>query len=58
MPLMQIFTMKEVVKPGGCNRQRRTYVRGSSIIYDESIKDIDPEDMGFEPGKGYRRIWK
>lgn len=31
---------------------------GSSIIYDESIKDIDPEDMGFEPGKGYRRIWK
>lgn len=31
---------------------------GTSIIYDESVKDIDPEDLGFETEESYRRIWR
>lgn len=30
---------------------------GSSVEYDKSIEDIDPEDLGFEK-QGFQRIWK
>lgn len=60
-----LYAPNAVIKYTGSGKTRGAVIGkdiemsgGTSIIYDESVKHINPEDLGFETEKGYRRIWR